>query len=74
MFGKNPDFPMKTILPPVIAVALCTALTVISSHLAGADITTLKTIALATFTVSGGTALIVTALVALINRKNSKTS
>lgn len=69
-----PDIPMKTILPPVIAVALCTSLTVISSHLAGVDPATLKTIAWVTFAVSGGTAFIVTTLVALAHRGRSKSS
>ena len=72
-FGKT-CFPMKTILPPVIAVVLCTALTVVSSHLAGIDASSLKTVALVTFTVSGSTAFIVTALFALAQRRNAKTS
>lgn len=71
---QHHDSPMKIIMPPAIAVALCTVLTVVSSHLAGVDDTTLKTIAWVTLTVSGSTAFIVTALVALISRKTSKTS
>lgn len=65
---------MKTILPPLIAVLLCTALTVFSSHLAGVDRVTLKTIGLVTLTVSGMTAFLVTTLVALLSRKKTKAS